>query len=492
MKLTRNFCAILMLLIPSLSAANPKVNWPALWAAHEDALRSYRSSTHYSGASSKGDDYLRTLDAAAIFERAGIDSALGAAAEGISPQKAAAIMNDYGFFLAKIWEQQDKRLRKASRAEPFLRQAIEIDPNRAVAYLNLADHLRDKLGNEYDWAKKERDTKYIYDLYKIYLNLGGAPSNSINSFMLGDIGADHPGDICRVISEYTNIGRLNELISFRPRGVSIGDKKYDLTFSERGTAHAPYIDGLDSNASKLIRVPNYLDGNDYLGLLVYRDTSHIIHFKDMQHPISTRDLKGNLSCRFKVTAKEKIGSHVIEPELCEKLNNGTYPPQFSFDNPVAMTRQESQSRFREVGPTGMHSIDILNDGKSVNVVELVMNSGAGAGCDATFYDTTDEAGRRYTSEPARELLWALQGADPRDNYPVRPCGNDPRFFVYKGKTYFETKPKVWPPDSEINKYHRVTRVENNQVVDVCNFQFLTEASETKEELQPSTQKRQSP
>jgi hypothetical protein len=70
----------------------------------------------------------------------------------------------------------------------------------------------------------------------------------------------------------------------------------------------------------------------------------------------------------------------------------------------------------------------------------------------------------------------LQHADPTDRYPIRPCGNAPRFFRYQDKTYLETKPASWPPGSEQDTYHRVTRVDGGKVVDVCDFQFTSSVS----------------
>jgi hypothetical protein len=257
----------------------------------------------------------------------------------------------------------------------------------------------------------------------------------------------------------------------------------DLIFTDQGTAGVPDITAVDAATGELlgndsVPIPEGEDlwGGDHLGLVVYHGASHVLHFKDMQHPVSTFLLSGAKACHFLQATRQQIGLGAIEPGLCRQLDGGGGPISLDFDMPVAMTPEEAQSRYWEAGPAGMRLLDVLNDGNPVNVVELRLASGAGAGCDETFYDTADETGKHYTSGTARDLLMALQHADPTDRYPIRPCGNAPRFFRYQDKTYLETKPASWPPRSEQDTYHRVTRVDGGKVVDVCDFQFTSSVS----------------
>jgi hypothetical protein len=124
----------------------------------------------------------------------------------------------------------------------------------------------------------------------------------------------------------------------------------------------------------------------------------------------------------------------------------------------------------------LRPFDALNDGKPINVVRLELASGAGAGCDETFYDAVDETGEHFLTGSVHDRLMALQLADSSNRYPTLPCGNAPRFFQYKEKTYFETKPSSWPPDSTFEEYHRVRRAERDKAVDVCDFTFRTRST----------------
>ena len=121
----------------------------------------------------------------------------------------------------------------------------------------------------------------------------------------------------------------------------------------------------------------------------------------------------------------------------------------------------------------MRALDFANSGNPENILELALNSSAGAGCDEIFYDVVDKAGQRFASSSKRDLLMKLQNADPSNRYPMLPCGNKARFFLYHGKVYFENKPAASPPADNWNQYHRVARVDRGRVVDVCDFRFET-------------------
>lgn len=90
----------------------------ALIAAHQYALETYRRN---------GDVYRALAD----LERANPAKLLDAPAT-VMGQTRATVLNDYGFFLSRTLE-------RFSDATPILERVVEDYPDRAVAYLNLAD-----------------------------------------------------------------------------------------------------------------------------------------------------------------------------------------------------------------------------------------------------------------------------------------------------------------------------------------------------------------
>jgi len=423
---------------------------------------------------------LPDLNARKLLEQAGVHRALNAPIEGIAPREAAAILNDYAFLIARPWINRTWPDHEPPPVEPYLRRSIELDPERTIAYLNLADLLRNGLGHTIEWAKKSATTAEVEQLYRRYLILGGAANAAIDAFLQGDLGKSNSEEICGTIAAYANVGRLNELVAFRPLGIAVGTRKLDIVFSEQGTSHSPTATAFDASTGEpiqeFIEIPGdeeHLWGGDQLALVTYHDASQVIHVKDMRHPVSTFLTSGKRACAFRAEVQEQIGPRALEPALCRQLAQGKGPKSLVFTKPATMSTEETQSRYGETEASGLRSFDALNDGKPINVVQLELASGAGAGCGETFYDAVGETGEHFLTTSIHDRLMALQLADPSNRYPTLPCGNAPRFFQYNGKAYFETKPSSWPPASSFEEYHRVRRAERDKAVDVCDFTFRT-------------------
>lgn len=263
----------------------------------------------------------------------------------------------------------------------------------------------------------------------------------------------------------------------------MGERQLDLIFSTEGTAHVPAMYVFDATTDfpltdADISAPNAenLWGGDHLGLVTYRDEAHILHYRDFHHPVATSPLSGGKACQFSTNTIERTVANAIEPGLCRNLANDEGPPSIEFKASTSIDREAISKRYSETTAGSMCLLDFSNDGLPENVVELNVASGAGAGCDAHFYDTLDQSGQNLASNSKHDLLMKLQNAEPSNRYPILPCSNKARFFSYHGKVHFESKPTTWPPIDEWNQYHRVTRIDRGRVIDVCNFKFETSVS----------------
>ncbi|MGL5631526.1 MAG: hypothetical protein ACRDD3_04110, partial [Azovibrio sp.] len=452
-----------LLIYDLAKTTRPVVDWKRLSEAQNAALKTYGSKD--------GDESSREWAAIQKFDEAGVVLALDAKVEGISDQAAAAILNDYGFLLAKPY------LRKNPYIEALLRRAITLDPNRTPAYLNLADQLRDSLPEIYDWKKKEAARVEAEQHYRKYLALGGKRTARITAFLQDPSGKNPSKDICSAITAYTNAGRLGELVSDRAINIPKGDKRFDFVFATEGTAHVPvfYVfnatDDTPTNG-ETFSSPGAGDlwGGDNLGLVVFQNQVHILHYRDFQHPVASMSLSGDESCNFKVTTIEKIGSKALEPALCAQLSAGKCPAPFEFSGTAQISPTDVIEKYKETGIEGTKKIDVANDGKPINIGAFTLESGAGSGCGEMFFDQLNTSGNQFESGPKQSLLMALQQANPSSRYPVR-CGNNPKFFEYQGKIYFENKPSTWPPVDKYQEYHRVARINDGKVEDVCDFSF---------------------
>jgi len=439
------------------------VDWLALDKAHREILEKYE-------ADKKAGKSLPAYDATTRFEKAGAIQAIDAPLEGISASRAAAILNDFGF-LAQQWMPQ-------SYQERALRRAIALDPKRRVAYLNLADMLRKQLAKPGGAGTARERREEVAQLYRTYLALGGKRTEGIDLYLTPPKEND---DICETIAAYANANRLSDLVSDIGLDIPLGIRRIDLAFTTEGTAHVPAYYAFDTakdfplSYDELPPPPpgaENLWGGDNLGLLTYNNRHFILYHRDLKHPVSARAIADGTLCRFKVETVETIGPKALDRELCTRLQGGNAPPTLSFKGKARISMQEVSERWSESEVEHTQMLDIANDGNPVNVAKIFMASGAGAGCDATFYDLLDATGTSFDDSPKRDLLLRLQKILPGNRYPVR-CQNKPRFFSHQGKIRFETRPATWPPIDEWNQYHDVCMIDDGQVREVCDFRIKT-------------------
>jgi hypothetical protein len=445
-------------------AAPATVDWRALDAAHRVALLQYRQSMQPGSAARRAPapDVLQQL------EEAGVLPALEAPVEGVSRQRAAEILNDYGF-----WARHDAA--RASLVQQALRRAAELDPGRAVARLNLADWLVGRLPRVTDPKARQASMAEIDALYRRYLALGGRPAHVQPYLQSAAQARRGSSSACEAIASHANAGRLRDLVSDAAAGVVAGGgQRLDLLFSVQGTAREPVIHAFDAATDQPVELapPGDSDlwGGGLLGLVVHDEGARVLHYRDLRHPVHARSLGEGTDCAFRTTTVEHVGPRAVEPALCRALSRLDGPGDVVFTEPPAMaetTWRGSPATTFEAGP--MEPLDLANNGQAVNVVLISHDSTAGAGCRGIHYDVMDANGERLDTGPLHKLISDLQGG-------TAWCGNSARFFLHNGKTYFESRPVTWPPQDDADRYHRVARIERGRVIDVCDFRIESRIS----------------
>ncbi|SHN23049.1 hypothetical protein [Rhizobacter sp. OV335] len=447
------------------------VDWRPLELAHQAALQDLRARMPTALFS-------RQWTALERLEEAGIAEAVSAPVAELPPRRAAAILNDYGFLLART-------NRSSYRAQAALHRAIALDPGRALAHLNLADVLRADLGT---FAGAGGDVgsrnKEIASHYRAYLAAGGPPTAASTSFLRDDP-AGGIRETCPRIAAWANAGRLKELVSGVGVDVPWGTRRVDLLFSLQGTAHVPMIDVSDAVTDQVVTeeqldiksgLLNGEGGGDDLGLLTLDGRHHILHHRGLRQPIETFSMDGEQDgsddCRFTMTTKETVGAQASEPQLCKALQDPDSVPDIDFDEKASVPPAALKERWPWTEIDGTAMLAFANAGRPVRVARLSMSSSAGAGCEATFYETLDDDATVLRPGPDRDLLMALQEAQADTRYPVT-CGNQARFFEHRSRVYFETKPYAWPLQQAGDEYHRVATVRSGKVLDICRFRFTS-------------------
>jgi hypothetical protein len=448
-------------------SAAPAPDWQALAAVHASVMSSYQAVAA---------QVARSGPQAAVdrLEAAGVLLALDAPVAGITPRRAAAILNDYGFIAAKAGA-------PAQRVEAALRRAIALDPGRAVAHLNLADVLREGLGRHAaNGVPVEPRAAEIERHYRAYLAAGGKPSGAMTAFLRGRAIVRAGGDGCDSIAALANAGVLHDWVTDTGSNLPWRGRRIDLAVTTEGSAGVPALYTFDSASDRPLEPPDSPDvpngeglwGGDELGLVLLGNRPHVLHYRDLAHPVSSVSLDTGEVCLFNVATTERIGPEALEPALCQALQAGKAEGALRFDEPAAISAEAVYRQWGETSLGGTLLLDFANDGKPRKVAELLLDSGAGPGCGATFYELLTPDSTGFESGPTVDLLWQLQGGQGRDTrWPVSPCGNQPRFISHAGRIHFETRPRGWPPRDRRDQYHRVTRVEDGRVREVCDFRF---------------------
>lgn len=440
------------------------VDWAALARAHQAIM------AHHAQARREG---RKDADAAALaaLEAAGAALAPDSPIQGLAPRRAAAILGDFGRLLAPDTT-------RGALAEFALKRATVLDPDNATAALNLADLWLAQWPALADLSRREQRGAQIWAAYTKYLHAGGKPIARFASLAPPQGQPRQAGDLCDAIARHANAGELARLVAHQALNVVLDGQRVDLVFTTEGTAHVPAVYAFDAATDeplegKDIPEPGGEDlwGGDRLALATWRGAAHVLHYRDLRHPVATAPLAGGPACRFAVATTERIGPAASEPALCRRLMaNAPGTAAIAFGTPAPITSDAVKARHGESTVAGMARVAFANDGRPATVALLELSSGAGAGCELQFFDLLDTPGAKLAGGPRQALLLRLQGADLAARYPLR-CANSPRLLRDAGTVYFEDKPAAWPPQDDASQYHRVARVRGGAVRDVCDFRF---------------------
>lgn len=470
------------------------VDWAALAQAHA-AIMARHAQARRQGR--------KDADAAALaaLEAAGAALAPDSPIQGLAPRRAAAILADFGRLLAPDTT-------RGALAEFALKRATVLDPGNATAALNLADLWLAQWPALADLHQRAQRGAQIGAAYGKYLQAGGKPLARFAGLLPPGAGVPQPppsppapqsrqpeGDICDAIARHANTGQLARLVARQAVDVMLDGRRVDLVFTTEGTARVPAIHAFDAATDEALEgldVPEpgggELGGGDLLALATWQGQAHVLHYRDLRHPVATAPLAGGPGCRFAVRTTERIGPAARVPALCRRLMAeiaaqvaaeaadgaqaaiGAAGAAIAFHTPAPIAPDAVKARHGESTVAGVARVDFANDGRPATVALLDLSSGAGAGCELQFFDLLDTPGRRWISGPRQALLLKLQGADLAARYPLH-CFNRPRLLRHGGATYFEDRPAAWPPQDEASQYHRVARVHGGAVRDVCDFRF---------------------
>jgi hypothetical protein len=441
----------------------------ALERAHSQAMRVY--------AERNEPRLLRTSQAVRILESAGARVAISAPLPGLPPAVAARILNDYGFLLSREtfgWT-----------AISALRRAIELDPSRAVAHLNLAEAMRRRLRWADTFEDKVSLSREIVQRYRRYLALGGKTRAGLEAFMADNMAVRPPADACQAIVRYANAGRLEELFGSGDRVHGAGGRLLNLEVLYQGAARVPSVEAYDSGTDEWVAFDapfEHLWGGDALAVVPLPDGHHLLWYRDERHLVELHGMGAAepRRCAFKTTTRQSVSPRSAEPALCRSLLTRRRPRLIPFEGKALIDYEAIRSAgFWETSAEGTARLDVDGDGEKELLVRMSLSSGGGAGCEAEFFELLEPGGRAIARGETRELLRRMQGMG---DHPVHPrfrvphCQNRAGWFVHGQKVYFENRFAGEQPIDSMAQFHEVVTVRRGAVHKACDFTFDSRVS----------------
>jgi ankyrin repeat protein len=368
------------------------------------------------------------------------------------------------------------------------RKAIQLDPDRAVAYLNLGDCLRELLSVADSFEEKISLTKEIKLAYMQYKKLHGKSIPVIDSFLALNLVDTPITDFCEYVAAYTNQGRLRGLLLL---GSGTSVKKRDdqgsmqVEIAYEGSGHYPHVYFIDSQTGQEIEEQIPDNGRDTplgdeIDIVPFLDGHHLLdHTGDYLVASAPIGLAANTgkSCGFNVRVTESWDKKGTDTELCRLVLSPRRPSFISFEESNYLNEKALEAAGYPAGWAQEHGsaeVDFDNDGRMETLVRLDYASTAGPGCSYDFFDLLNEEKNGVSSSKRRSLLLKMQGIEHGASglHPVPHCrGNVTGWFRYKGTTYFETKYPEDQPQNPDQEFHTVSYIKNGKIHKICDARF---------------------
>lgn len=207
------------------------------------------------------------------------------------------------------------------------------------------------------------------------------------------------------------------------------------------------------------------DGRGYALRFSGRGTGYLRSVSRVDQDFTERPI-----CKFSPRTDTRLRSKIVDDtELCRAVQAGQVAPlDIAPDSPRAIHNRKVPGG--NTYSTGHVNVDYLNDGRTESLLLVNAASGAGSGCDLSYYDTVPTK----FETPDHVVLMKMQSLDLSDVWPRRTCHDDtPRWFVFDGQSYLETKSQMAAnPGAEAMEYHWVDTIENGVARRICEGEYV--------------------
>ncbi len=297
------------------------------------------------------------------------------------------------------------------------------------------------------------------------------PSRAEARVVCGAIAARGPAIQAQLIKD----GLLDANNDGVPDAVTVGMREgtmrgEDLQFRKRGAAK--------DTAPVEVTPKDFQPAADYLPFgarwLVHRGRVYTLYFasENLRHPsylgyIDATNAE-HLVCDFSSAERETLrpaGGHADGVCGAVAKKSVSYTPVAEASDGDA----DLEIGRRETRITGRVTVDVANTGTPAALALLTYESGAGRGCDISYFDLVMD-GKVVASGDAHAALMKLQDIEPDAQRTGSRCdGGVPRWFAHRGRTYLDIASK--PEALGVPPFHEVRALRGMKAETACKADF---------------------
>ena len=215
--------------------------------------------------------------------------------------------------------------------------------------------------------------------------------------------------MCAALQAYLQAGRLAELESHEARGLRIAGHGANVEIRSAGTGLAPYAWVTDADTGE--------EFDPALGELhgEPRGDGAIVSHGGLHHVLLlgregaggySVALDGGPSCDIEHERTERVAPSSPEPQVCRRILHGDGPTEIEFSQPTTISDEALAARWndRQVTAAGAARVDVANDGRPVDVVQLQTTLRQPDACTALLWDVLAAQGSRLANDAERRVL----------------------------------------------------------------------------------------
>ena len=215
--------------------------------------------------------------------------------------------------------------------------------------------------------------------------------------------------MCAALQAYLQAGRLGELESNEVRGLRIAGHRANVEIRSAGTGLAPYAWVTDADTGE--------EFDPALGELhgEPRGDGAIVSHGGLHHVVLlgregaggySVALDGGPSCDIEHERTEQVAASSTEPQVCQRILHGDGPTEIELSQPTTIPDVALAARWgnRYVTAIGAARVDLANDGRPVDLVQLKTTLRQPDLCAALLWDVLAAQGSRLANAAERRVL----------------------------------------------------------------------------------------